>query len=74
MVTIYTSPGCMPCRFSKKRLTDLGVPFQEVDLSQDEKALEYVKSLGYSQAPVVVTADGDHWTGLVPERIDALAA
>jgi protein involved in ribonucleotide reduction len=32
-----------------------------------------VKSLGYLQAPVVVT-DEDHWSGFRPDKIDELAA
>jgi len=32
-----------------------------------------VKSLGYMQAPVVVTDDG-HWSGFRPDKIASLAA
>ena len=31
-------------------------------------AMDYVKSLGYQQAPVVVT-DGEHWAGFRPDKI-----
>ena len=41
-------------------------------LSEDPAALEHVKSLGYLQAPVVVT-DEDHWSGFRPDKIDELA-
>lgn len=42
-------------------------------MSVDEEAFEYVKSLGYQSAPVVVAGD-DHWSGFLPDRIAALAA
>lgn len=35
-------------------------------------AIEQVKSLGYVQAPVVIT-DEDHWSGFRPDKIDELA-
>lgn len=43
------------------------------DVSTDEAALEHVKSLGYMQAPVVVT-DDDHWSGFRPDKIATLSA
>ena len=33
---------------------------------------EYVKGLGYMQAPVVVT-DDEHWSGFRPDKIEALS-
>lgn len=74
MVTIFTSPTCLPCRFSKKRMNDLGVEFVERDVTADPEAAEAVKDLGYSSVPVVLLPDGQHWQGLQPDRIDALAA
>ena len=43
-----------------------------MDISQDADALERLKSLGYMQAPVVVT-DQDHWSGFRPDKIEELA-
>ena len=51
-----------------------GIPYRVVDLSQDDAALEYVKDLGYAQAPVVVVDDQDHWAGFNPIEIDRIAA
>lgn len=41
-------------------------------MSQDADAFEYVQSLGYQAAPVVVAGD-EHWSGFQPDRIAALA-
>ena len=41
-------------------------------MSQDPDALEHVKSLGFVQAPVVVT-DTDSWSGFRPDKIKGIA-
>lgn len=74
MVTVITSPSCQPCRFTKKRLNDLGVEFVERDVSTDSEALELAKNLGYNSTPVVILDTGEHWQGLRPDRLDALLA
>ncbi|EGD57167.1 glutaredoxin family protein [Gordonia neofelifaecis] len=70
-ITVYTRPGCGPCRMTKRRLDAAGVPYDVVDISQDDEARDYVMALGYLQAPVVVAGD-EHWSGFRPERIDSL--
>lgn len=74
MPTVFTSPSCFPCRFTKKVLNDLNVDFVERDVTADEKAAEIVRKLGYKGVPVVVLENGDHWQGLDPDRLKALAA
>lgn len=74
MPTVFTSPSCFPCRFTKQRLNDLGVEFVERDVTTDPQAADIVKELGYKGVPVVLLDNGDHWQGLNPDRIDALAA
>ncbi|MCQ6512737.1 NrdH-redoxin, partial [Vibrio parahaemolyticus] len=49
------------------------IEYNVLDLSEDPSALEQVKSLGYLQAPVVIT-DEDHWSGFRPDKIDELAS
>jgi len=73
MTTVYTQPACQPCIATKRALTKRGVEFREVDLTTDPDALETVRALGHTQAPVVVSGDA-HWSGFRPDRIAALAA
>lgn len=47
------------------------IPYDTVDISQDDDARDYVMALSYQQAPVVV-AGTEHWSGFRPERIKAL--
>jgi len=72
-VTVYTKPSCVQCTATYRALDNKGVEYEVRDVSTDEAALEMVKSLGYLQAPVVVT-DGDHWSGFRPDKIATLAA
>lgn len=72
MVTVYTKPSCVQCNATYRALDSKGVNYEVVDLTTNPEALEYTKSLGYLQAPVVVTPE-DHWSGFRPDKIDALS-
>lgn len=69
-VTVYTKSKCPGCTRTKTELALRGVTFTEIDMEKDPAALEYVKSLGHQQAPVVVLGDGTSWSGLVPPLIN----
>ena len=72
MVTVYTLPACVQCDSTKRVLTRNLVEYQEVDLSQDEAAMQMVKDLGYNAAPVVVAGD-EHWSGFRPDKLATLS-
>lgn len=71
--TIYTLPSCVQCDSTKRLMTREHIEYDVVDLSTDEKAMEFVKSLGYSAAPVVVAGD-KHWSGFKLDQIMSLAS
>jgi glutaredoxin-like protein NrdH len=50
------------------------IEFEEVDMSADPIALEMVKSLGYTSAPVVIVDEIDHWSGFRMDKIQNLSA
>lgn len=77
-VTIYTKSNCRQCEATKRKFYSLGVLYNEVDLDENPEFIEYIKNLGYSQAPVVVVSYRDvnnsevfeqHWSGFRPDRI-----
>lgn len=70
-ITVCTKPSCAQCSATYRALDKKGIKFRKVDISTDAKALDYVRSLGYMQAPVVVTAN-DHWSGFRPDKIESL--
>lgn len=73
-LTVYTKPGCVQCTATYRALDAKGIPYDVVDLSENDTALEYVKQLGYLSAPVVVVDDQEHWGGFRIDLIDQLAA
>ena len=75
-ITVYTKPGCGPCKLTIRKFEAAGLTPQIVDITTSPAALEYIsEELGYAQAPVVVyEKDGseDHWSGLRPDKINEL--
>jgi glutaredoxin-like protein NrdH len=72
-VTVYTLPSCVQCDSTKRLMQRNQIDYEEVDMSQDPVALEMVKTMGYTAAPVVVAGE-DHWSGFRMDRIQALSA
>jgi glutaredoxin-like protein NrdH len=71
-ITVYSKPSCVQCNATYRALDAKGIEYSVTDVSEDADALEHVKSLGYMQAPVVITGE-DHWSGFRPDKIKALA-
>lgn len=67
-ITVYSRPDCQPCKATIRKLNELGADYQKVNLTEDPEALDYVKSLGYTGAPVVVAGER-HWAGYSPDKI-----
>ncbi|MGP5342118.1 glutaredoxin-like protein NrdH [Glutamicibacter arilaitensis] len=70
-ITVYTKPSCVQCNATYRALDEKGISYRTVDISTDMQALDYVRSLGHMQVPVVVTAE-DHWSGFRPDKIAAI--
>ena len=73
MVTVYTNPSCVQCDMTKKFLNNKNIPYETVDLSTDQKALDLVLSYGFKAAPVVVTPT-DKWSGFKVDKLNGLLA
>ena len=71
-ITVYSKPMCVQCDATKRALNKQDLVYEEVDLTEDPNALEFVKSLGYVQAPVVMAGD-QHWAGYRPDLIKKIA-
>lgn len=71
-VTLYTIPGCVQCNASTRALEKAGIEYATVDLTKNPRALKMLLTMGYQQAPVIIT-DTDHWTGFRPDKIEFLA-
>ncbi|MDO5033779.1 MAG: glutaredoxin-like protein NrdH [Actinomycetaceae bacterium] len=71
-ITVYSKPMCVQCDATKRALNKQDLDYEEVDLTLDPNALEFVKSLGFAQAPVVIAGD-QQWAGYRPDLIKKLA-
>lgn len=74
MVTVYTKPDCPECEKTKSHLRRKDIPFEIIDMFADRSVLQKIKDMGFRSAPVVMTSEGDSWSGYKPEKISALAA
>ena len=58
MVKVYSTPACPYCVTLKAFLKENGINFEDIDVSQDEKALdEMIKKSGQMGVPVVEIDD-----------------
>lgn len=76
IVTVFSKPNCAQCDQTKRHLKKIKVDFTEVDITTSPTDYEYVKSLGYLAAPVVVVSyplgGDDHWSGYRFDNLNAL--
>ncbi len=72
-ITVYTKPSGVQCTATYKALAKAGLSYDTVDIATNSEARDYVMSLGYLQAPVVV-AGAEHWAGFRPDRIRSLTS
>ncbi|MDR3128248.1 MAG: glutaredoxin family protein [Bifidobacteriaceae bacterium] len=68
MVTLYSKPHCVQCEATKRLFDKYNVKYNVIDITKDPSAMDYIASLGFMQAPVVVTGD-EKWCGLRPDMI-----
>lgn len=72
-ITVYSTSGCQACRATYRKLNQLGLAYDHVDITEDPDARDYVLSLGHTSAPIVVLSDGTHWSGYRQAKLEALA-
>jgi len=72
-VIVYSKNSCVQCNATFRMLDNTGIEYQVIKIDEDEAAYEHVKSLGFLQAPVIVTPT-DSWSGFMPDKIAALGA
>ncbi|MQL50545.1 glutaredoxin-like protein NrdH [Photorhabdus khanii] len=71
-ITIYSKPDCVQCDATYQALNQRNIPYQIIDLTENQQALAAVHTMGYQQVPVVV-AGTQHWSGFHPDKINALS-
>lgn len=76
IITVYTQPGCQPCKAVKRQLDGLGLTYRLRDVSVDSEARDELDAQGYNMTPVTRVdrgQDGIDWiAGYSPDRLKAL--
>lgn len=68
MITVYSKNNCMQCKMTKKFLEQHGADFQEINIDQHPGKVDYVKSLGFTSAPVI-ESDQVVFSGFQPAKL-----
>ncbi len=71
MITVYSKNNCMQCKMTKKFLEQHGANFQEINIDEYPEKVDYVKSLGFTSAPVI-EADNLVFSGFQPAKLKEL--
>lgn len=71
MIKVYSKDRCPQCRMTKKKLKEMNVSFEEINVGVDSKAMDYLKSQGFKSVPIVET-ESETWAGFQPDRIEAI--
>lgn len=63
MITLYTKPGCVPCKAAKELLNKTNTEFFEVDLSIVENREEFIAAYPSIRTTPAVFEDGEYIGG-----------
>lgn len=73
-VTVYTKPVCQGCKATKRKLNDLDIDHDTVELSPEDT--QRFLEMDLKSAPVVEVDLGEgaywHWAGYAPSQIEVL--
>ncbi|KKP31516.1 MAG: NrdH-redoxin [Candidatus Staskawiczbacteria bacterium RIFOXYB2_FULL_32_9] len=72
MIKIYSTPSCVYCKTLKSYLTSKNIEFSDIDVSIDEKALEYMVKVSGQMGVPVVEIDNNVIVGFDKQKIDEL--
>lgn len=70
-VIVYSKPNCINCVKVKNWLEGNDTPFEEINVMENEVALNYVMNdLGFSGLPVTLVQGQEPVAGFVPELLE----
>lgn len=56
MITVYSKTNCELCEMTKEFLKAHYVEFEEINVEENEEALEIIKAKGFETLPVVIVS------------------
>jgi len=66
---VFTKNNCSQCDATKRKLKDLNVEFDEINIEDNPEYLTKLKEMGFRSAPVVLTPSGA-WSGFNEAKIN----
>lgn len=72
MVKVYSTPTCPYCVTLKAFLKEKGIEFEDIDISQNQQALEEMVKQSKQMGVPVVDIDGQIVVGFDKEKISEL--
>lgn len=54
MIKVYSKPKCVQREMTKEFLKQKNVEFEEINIEENEEALEQIKAIGLKRLPVVI--------------------
>ena len=76
IVKVFSKENCIQCKMSKKLLDEIGVLYTEINISENDEALKYLKDQGVLSAPFIevwnVKKSPISWSGFNPAKINKL--
>ncbi|TWT12266.1 glutaredoxin-like protein NrdH [Streptococcus sp. sy004] len=70
-ITVFSKNNCMQCKMTKRFLEEAGADFEEINIEEHPDKVDYVKSLGFTAAPVIESGD-IVFSGFQPEKLKTL--
>lgn len=70
-VRIYTKDDCTNCESTKSLMDELEINYTVINMDREPSAKAVVKSMGFRQAPVVIT-NTNKWSGFKESNIRGL--
>ena len=72
-IVVYSTKKCGQCTMTYRQLEQHSLPYEVVDVSEDQETMQKLREMGFRQLPVVVAGERS-WNGFRPDMIRALAA
>ena len=54
MIKVYSKPNCVRCEMTKEFLKQNKAEFEEINIEENEEALDQIKAIGLKRLPVVI--------------------
>ena len=71
-IRIYSTPTCVYCMMAKKFFEDKGIKFENIDVSENEKAAKEMVEKSNQMGVPVIEIDGKIIVGFDEEKIQKL--